>query len=101
MTKLSKAEIAEQDLKAEQSLIEFPCDFPIKVMGESSPEFANTMLQLIQQHISGFDASHMNMRASTGGRFISLTCTAHVESKAQLDGLYMALSKHELVKFVL
>ena len=86
---------------AEETLVEFPCDFLIKVMGETSDDFANTMVQVIQVHEPSFDASKVDMRASSGGRFISLSCSVYVTSKPQLDNIYRALSEHPLVKYVL
>ena len=85
----------------EETLIEFPCDFLIKVMGETGEDFASAMTKLIQAHEPKFDASKVEMRASSGGRFISLTCEVYVTSKAQLDSIYRALSEHPQVKYVL
>ena len=87
--------------KVEETLVEFPCDFLIKVMGETNDDFANAMVKVIQAHEPKFDASKVDMRASSGGRFISLTCNVHVTSKPQLDSIYRALSEHPLVKYVL
>ena len=87
--------------KVEETLVEFPCDFLIKVMGETNDDFANAMVKVIQAHEQKFDASKVDMRASSGGRFISLTCNVHVTSKTQLDSIYRALSEHPLVKYVL
>ena len=85
----------------EENLLEFPCDFPIKVMGETSDAFAATMVEVIKAIDPTFDASKVDMRASTGGRFISLTCTVHANSRAQLDDIYRALTSHPLSKYVL
>jgi uncharacterized protein len=87
--------------QAEETLVEFPCDFLIKVMGETNDDFANAMVRVIQVHEPKFDATKVDMRASSGGRFISLTCNVYVTSKAQLDSIYRALSEHPLVKYVL
>ena len=85
----------------QETLLEFPCEFPIKVMGESHDEFAILILQAIQQHLPEFDASSIEMRASTGGKYVSLTCTVPVESKPQLDDIYRSLTSHPKVKYVL
>ena len=85
----------------EENLLEFPCDFPIKVMGETNDAFAATMVEVIKAVDPTFDASKVDMRASTGGRFISLTCTVHATSRAQLDNIYRALTSHPLSKYVL
>ncbi|WP_137720087.1 HP0495 family protein [Methylobacillus flagellatus] len=85
----------------QETLIEFPCDFPIKVMGETHDDFSATIVALIRQQLPEFDASRVEMRASSGGRYISLTCTVYVTSKPQLDEIYRALSAHPMVKFTL
>lgn len=84
-----------------ETLIEFPCDFPIKVMGETSDNFTNEMIRTIQAVLPSFDVSKIEMRGSTGGKYISLTCTVYVSSKVQLDDVYRALSAHPMVKFAL
>lgn len=85
----------------EQTLIEFPCSFPIKVMGEMRDEFAQTIIDVIRVHDSSFDAGKVEMRASSAGKYLSLTCTVYVTSKPQLDDIYRALTSHPLVKYVL
>jgi len=62
----------------EETLIEFPCDFPIKVMGETRDDFAETIVAVIQQLLPDFHAGRTEMRASSGGRYLSLTCWLHV-----------------------
>lgn len=84
-----------------QTLIEFPCDFPIKVMGETRDDFAETIIAVIREQLPDFATDAIEMRASSGGRFISLTCTVHVTSKPQLDDIYRTLTSHPLVKVVL
>ncbi len=83
------------------ALIDFPCDFPIKVMGEMQDGFADTIIGLIQTVQPTFTASHVSMRASSGGKYISLTCLVHVASQDQLDAVYRLISAHPLVKFSL
>ena len=84
-----------------ETLLEFPCAFPLKVMGLSSDALAQTVLEIVRRHASGFDGAQMEMRASSGGKYVSLTCTITATSKAQLDALYRELSGHPLVKVVL
>jgi putative lipoic acid-binding regulatory protein len=82
-------------------LIEFPTDFPIKVMGETHDTFAQTIIEAIQTLAPAFSAADVEMRASSGGKYISLTCTVHVVSQDQLDNIYRLLSSHPLVKYTL
>lgn len=93
--------MAEKDDTITETLIEFPCDFPIKVMGETHADFSAQMIQTIQKVLPSFDAAKVEMRGSSGGKYISLTCTVHVTSKPQLDNIYRAISAHPMVKFAL
>lgn len=85
----------------EDTLLTFPCAFPLKIMGVRQDDFAQTIVAVVQQYAPDFDASTVEMRASSSGNYLSLTCTVNATSKAQLDDLYRALSSHPLVKVVL
>jgi uncharacterized protein len=93
--------MAEDDIKASETLIEFPCDFPIKVMGETHADFSAEIIKTIQALNPSFNASRIEIRGSSGGKYISLTCTVYVTSQPQLDDIYRALSAHPMTKFVL
>lgn len=93
--------MTDNDPQATPPLIEFPCRFPIKVMGETQDTFAATIISLIQTLVPSFNAELVEMRASTNGKYISLTCSVDVESQAQLDDVYRLLSSHPLVKYTL
>lgn len=86
---------------SEDSLLEFPCDFPIKIMGARSDDFAQTMVAIVLRHAPDFQAETVEMRASSGGNYLSLTCTIRATSRAQLDQLYRDLTGHPAVKVVL
>lgn len=83
------------------SLIEYPSDFPIKIMGEMHDAFAQTMLELVLLHDPDFDATKMEMRPSAKGKYLSITVTVRATSQEQLDNLYRVLSSHPMVKVVL
>ena len=85
----------------EESLLEFPCEFPIKIMGERCDEFARLMGEIVTRHAPGFAAATMEMKSSKNGKYLSLTCTIKATSREQLDGLYRELSSHPLVSIVL
>ena len=86
---------------SEDSLLQFPCDFPIKVLGRRQDGFAQAVLEVVLRHAPDFDAAAMEMRPSAKGNYISFTCTIRAVSRAQLDALYGELSAHPLVKVVL
>ena len=83
------------------TLLEFPCEFPLKIMGATQEGFAEEVVRVVRLYAPDFDASRMEMRASSGGNYLSLTCTVHATSKEQLDNLYRALTGHPMVKVVL
>ena len=84
-----------------ESLLAFPCDFPIKVMGQTQPGFAQAILAVVLRHAPEFDAATMEMRNSREGKYLSLTVTIRAVSREQLDDLYRELCDHAMVKMVL
>ena len=84
-----------------ETLLEFPCAFPLKIMGLAGGALADTVLEIVRRHAPDFDGATMEMRASSGGKYVGLTCTVVATSKPQLDALYMELTSHPLVKVVL
>ncbi|MHB8667776.1 MAG: YbeD family protein [Burkholderiales bacterium] len=84
-----------------ESLLAFPCDFPIKVMGETRPGFAQAVMDVVLRHAPDFDAATMEMRKSRLGKYLSLTVTVRAQSRLQLDNLYRELCDHPMVKMVL
>lgn len=86
---------------AKTDLIEYPSDFPIKVMGAAHADFTATMVELVLLHDPEFDASKVEFRPSSKGNYVGLTMTVRAVSREQLDNLYRALSSHPMVKVVL
>ena len=89
------------DISPDESLIEYPSDFPIKVMGKSHPDFAQTLTEVVLKFDPGFDAATVEMRPSKNGNYIGLTFTVRATSREQLDDLYRALHAHPMVSVVL
>jgi len=83
------------------TLLEFPTDFPLKVMGEAREEFAQSIVEIVCKHAPDYDPTSIEMRPSKQGKYLGLTCTIQATSQAQLDALYRELSAHPLVKMVL
>lgn len=84
-----------------ETLLEFPCDFPIKIMGSRTDDFAQTIVEIVLRHAPDFAAETVEMRPSKAGNYLALTCTIRAISKPQLDALYSELSGHPAVKIVL
>ncbi|MEQ1663436.1 MAG: DUF493 domain-containing protein [Thiobacillus sp.] len=85
----------------EATLLEFPTDFPIKIMGERRDTFAQAMIELVQRHAPDFRPETVEMRASQNGNYLSVTCVIRATSKAQLDAIYRDISAHPWVKMAL
>lgn len=83
------------------TLIDFPCDFPLKIMGARVDDFAQTIASVVVKHAPDFDPASMTMRPSRAGNYLALTCTICATSQTQLDALYLELSTHPMVKVVL
>jgi putative lipoic acid-binding regulatory protein len=80
------------DTPREETLLEFPCDFPIKIMGQATDEFRSLVLGIVTRHFGELGADRIEERASSNGRYLSLTCTVRATGKAQLDAAYRELT---------
>lgn len=90
-----------QDIPPEQSLIEYPSRFPIKVMGLNVEGFVGSITRIAEQFDPGFDAATVELRPSKGDKYLGVTVTITATSREQLDELYRTLSTHPMVKMVL
>jgi putative lipoic acid-binding regulatory protein len=90
-----------QDIPPEQSLIEYPSRFPIKVMGDNVDGFVHAITKVAEHFDPTFDASTVQLRPSSGGKYLGVTVTITATSREQLDEVYRTLSTHPLVKYVL
>ena len=84
-----------------ESLIEYPSRFPIKVMGAKVDGFVHEVTQIAMRFDPGFDAASVELRPSSKGNYLGITITITATSREQLDGLYLALTSHPMVKVVL
>jgi len=89
------------DPQASESLLTFPCVFPLKVMGRREDGFAQAVADVVRRHAPDFHPETLEMRTSKNGRYLSLTVTLNARSREQLDALYSELSKHPMVMMVL
>ncbi len=76
------------------SLLAFPCEFPIKIVGRKQPGFAQQILEIVLRHAPDYNADTMEMRPSRQGTYLSLTVTINAVSREQLDALYQELCDH-------
>jgi putative lipoic acid-binding regulatory protein len=90
-----------RDTPPEESLIPYPSAFPIKVMGLQAEGFVAAVVDIARRFDPGFDAATVQLKPSSGGRYLGVTVTVTATSREQLDELYRTLSTHPMVKVVL
>lgn len=88
-------------MSEQETLLEFPCAFPIKIMGRTEDGFASAMLEVVLRHAPDFDSATLAMKASSSNKYLSLTCTINATSKQQLDNLYREITAHPMVVMAL
>jgi len=81
----------------DESPLKFPCEFPIKAMGEDSPGFEALVVDIIERHVPGEDRRQVRTRGSRNGRYLAVTVDIRATSRAQLDAIYRELSAHQRV----
>jgi len=89
--------MTEQD----ETLFEFPCEFPLKVMGRTCDEFEPAVITIVNKHVDNLGEGAVKTRPSGKGNFVSLTITFEAQSKTQLDALYQELHDCEHVVMLL
>jgi uncharacterized protein len=89
------------DIPPEQSLIEYPSRFPIKVMGLNVDGFADAVVQIAKSFDPGFEPDSVETRPSSGNKYLGVTITITATSREQLDEIYRTLTTHPMVKMVL
>ncbi|MDV6345225.1 DUF493 domain-containing protein [Nitrosomonas sp. Is37] len=82
------------------SLIEYPCEFPIKIMGRAQKGFIQTVLNIVRNHAPDFEETALEVKTSKNGNYLSVTCTICAISRAQLDALYQELHDHPMIMLV-
>lgn len=91
----------ESDFIKRETLLAFPTEFPIKVMGRREGDFAQGVMEIVLRHSPDFDPKTMEMRPSSKGKYLGLTVTIQAKSREQLDALYRDLCGHPAVVMVL
>ena len=85
----------------EETLLEFPCRFPIKMMGRDREAFHRAALELVESYAGAIPEEDVSTSSSSKGNFVSITVTFTAESKAQVDTIYQTLHDHDLVLMVI
>ncbi len=86
---------------SEETLLEFPCDFPITMMGRDTREFHVTVRALVEKHTGPLADDRIQSAQSRKGNFVSITVTVTAESQQQLDAIYRDVTAHDDVLMAL
>lgn len=82
---------------SEDSILEFPCTFPIKVMGKADNDFDVLVVSIVRKHVPGVYEGAVRSRLSNKGNYVSVTVTIEALNQEQLDSIYQDLTAHERV----
>jgi uncharacterized protein len=85
----------------DETLLTFPCLFPIKAVGKADGDFESLVVQIVARHAPGLDRTTVRVRGSSGGNWVSVTLTIEATSKAQLDAIYRDLTAQTEVVWAL
>lgn len=81
--------------------IEFPCDYPIKILGDVTEDFIDTVVSVVQQYAPDMDSKNISVKESSKGKFQSVTVVIKATGKEQIENIFAKLKKIEAVKIVL
>jgi len=93
--------MADSTPEDEESLLKFPCEFPIKAMGRATPELEIAVLEIMNRHVPDLGEGSVKTRESRNGNYISITVTIQARSRDQLDAIYMELTSCEHIVFAI
>ena len=88
-------------LQEGETLLEFPCEFPIKAMGLACDELEIAVLEIVNRHVEDLGEGELKMKPSRNGKYVAITVTINATSKDQLDAIYMELTACEHVSIAL
>lgn len=78
----------------QETLLEFPCQFPVKAMGVTSTHFDMTVVEIVRRHVADIKEGSVSSRSSKGGKYTAVTIVIEASSKEQLDAIYRDLTDH-------
>ena len=85
----------------QKTLIEFPCYFPIKIIGNNSSTFLEEVRQITGTHFPNFKQDTLTYKISKDANYIAITVTVFAENQRMLDAFYRAITEHPEIKMVL
>jgi uncharacterized protein len=90
-----------RNMTKDRDLLQFPCSYPLKVMGQNTNQFLAIVSTIVEKHVTGEESVTYRSKSSSGGKYLSITATFSAQSRDQLEAIYQDLIKHELVLMAL
>jgi len=84
--------LSSSNASPSESLIDFPCHFPIKVVGKSLHDFESMVVDIASKH-APLSPDAVKTRPSRNGNYLAVTVTVHVHTKSQIDLIYQELTE--------
>ena len=72
-------------------LLQFPTDYPIKVVGRASDGLRARIDTIVAMHVPDLDTSRTTERPSANGNFLAITYAVVAVSAAQVEALVIDL----------
>lgn len=85
----------------QKTAIEFPCHFPIKIMGANSPTFLQEIREITLRHFPNIEDEKITHKPSKENNYLAITVTVYAENQKMLDDFYQEITKHPEIKMVL
>ncbi|NOQ81266.1 MAG: DUF493 family protein [Methylophaga sp.] len=88
-------------VEEKKAKMEFPCDYGIKAMGVTSPDFDTIVVSIVRRHVEDLKEGAISSKLSAGGKFTSVTVNFYLDSREQLEAIHRDLINHDAIKYVL
>lgn len=85
---------------SDDSLLSFPCDVPVKVVGRNDAVFRDAAHRIVSRHYSDIGQSDVREQTSRNGAYVSLTFVVDAQSREQVDALYRELTSTDEIVMV-
>ena len=85
----------------DDDVFNFPCDYPIKIIGKDQPDFELTVCNIIELHVGKLHKNQITSKVSSKGSYISLTVRIIATSRSQLDAINKSLQNCPMVAYLL
>jgi putative lipoic acid-binding regulatory protein len=80
---------------------EFPCDFPLKVIGRATDDFEDFAVSIVRKHVPEVDMGAVVSRSSRRGKYQAVTINFTAQSRPQLEALYLELGQSSRILMAL